>query len=538
MIFTLYALAFLYTSFLCENKTNEFSCTIRDGKMLILDRKSGFKLMGGFGPFDTWLPDSVYSIGGNSKHGTKINPQSSIKPVENGFDIVINFKNNGLDTASIGEFFIGNFNLDQKIYYRNTNYTFYEDTFYSKNNIQFASPGRVYPSTSCYSPVTILRDDKYIVGVTLIYPIEEYKHTANHMFFGNFFDNAKNGWNMVIQINKATNGQKYYESGELAPGQRRVYRLHIRVGKVHNIDEDWEQVIQPYRDYFNSKYKQLYKKDSRSVIGYVGVNESMFSKENPFGYTNRDNDKKMGSHPVRPDNYGYKPFVDYVKKLSVQKRVKRVMIWTPSGLYQKHFDMNYPYQFASHLFTIGKSKGQLSKNNILNDPLINFKSLSNQVDELGMWWGHAGQVSYSWDDGILNSFDVKSIKDWRAAFREIDAASAMGVNCLGLDSFSEMPAWDQIVWLKEMNRRTKGKIKFISELYSFDIVHTLAGFMYAEWNGKSQHKLADYLIPENEKWMLIIQDQQGKNINKYIQQIVKWNYIPCILAYLDDDLKM
>ena len=458
--------------------------------------------------------------------------------MSNGFDIELNFKNNQKDTASIGELFIGNFKLSQKVFYRNTNYTFYEDSLLSKNNIQYASSSRVYPSTSCYSPITVLRDNNYIVGVSLTYPIEEYKHTANHMFFGNFSDSNNYGWNMVIQINKSTNGQLYRSSGELPPRQNRIYKLHIRVTKVRNIDEDWKKVIQPYKNYFDIKYRQIYKLNKNPIIGYVGVNETKITTENPYGYTNTEHDKNLISHPLRPDIYGFLPTVNYIKSLAEQKNAYRIMIWAPSGLYRKNQTLNYPYQFATNLFKISKSKSLHSRRSQDRSPIKNFKKLSKEIDEMGMWWGHSGQISYSWDDGILKPFDVNSKRDWKAAFAELDAATSLGVNCLGLDSFNEMDGWDQILWLIEMNKRAQHKIKFVSELYSFDIVHTYAAFMYADWNSKSKHYLADYLIPNNEKWMLI-SSSSIKNINEYIQHVKRDNYVPCLISYLkDNDIKL
>lgn len=531
LFFIFYSLC-LYTIKANANP-HKFLCYVKDSKMYIADSENNFTLLEGYERFDTWLSDDVYTISGRSKHGTKIKPNTVIMPVENGFDIRLDFYNNRKDTASIGEFFIGNFKLDQKVYYRNTNYTFREDTLFSKLNTQLASPSRIYPSTSCYSPVTVLRDDKYIVGITMTYPIEEYKHTANHMFFGNFFDYGRFGWNMIIQVNKAGNGQKYYPSGELAPGQRRIYNLHIRVGKVKNIEEDWKAVIQPYKAYFEARYKQSYKKDSRPIIGYVGVNETRFSNTNPYGYTNLNNDRRLTSHPLRPDIYGFSPFTKYVRSLASQKNAKRVMVWAPSGIYKQHQHLNYPYQFATHLLTIGKAKSQLSRKAGINDPIKNYKTLSNQLAELGMWWGHAGQVSYAWDDGFVKPFNTQSSRDWNVAFAELDAAMSMGVNCLGLDTFSEMDGWDQVTWLKEMKKRSKSKIKFVSELYSFDIIHANAVFMYAGWNCNSRHFLADYLVPDNEKWMLISAEKVPDQ-NKYIKKISGWNYVPCVISYYGD----
>jgi len=490
--------------------------------------------MEGYDNFGLWLSDeSQYKVGGKSKHGTLIKPNIDVVTTTNGFDIVYTFKNNKKDTTSIGEFYLGNFNLNETIYYRNTRYTFQEDTIVAKKNIQYASDARIYPDPSSYSPITVIRDNNYIVGISFIYPVMDYKHSINQMFFGMFTDNKRIGWNMNVQINKNINGQQYFESGELSPGEQRIYKISIRVKKVVNAKNDWKEVIKPYKEYFDKEFgKVKYIKDDRPVLGYHGASEYFFSETNKYGFPYDKNDNYLASHPRRPDHYGFKPTAQYIKKLSISKHAARVMIWVPSGLYRTHQNLNYPYQFASQLEVISKSKSQLSRSKKICDAILNYKSLSKEMSELGMWWGHAGGISYRWDDAIL-PFNTRSQKDWSYAYKEIDMAKSLGVTCLGLDAFIEMPGWDQYLWLNTMRTRTNGSIKFIVEIYSFDIIHTLAGFMYADWNCKGYHELANYLVPGNEMWFLIQRDSP-KDLEAYTKKVVSLGYVPCIIAHMND----
>src|SRR5258706_11774101 len=177
-------------------------------------------------PFRLWLSDNKYTLGGESMHNTNIVPEIKVITQPDGFDIEYTYFNRTKDTSSMGEFFFGRMKLDSLIYFRNTNYTFQDDPVKAKKNIQYVSSARIYPFFTSYSPVTILHDNNYIFGISIVYPFQEYKHTINQLLVGSFFDHQTQGWDLVIQSNESKNGQTYINKGELSPGQTRVYKVY------------------------------------------------------------------------------------------------------------------------------------------------------------------------------------------------------------------------------------------------------------------------------------------------------------------------
>ncbi len=479
-----------------------------------------------------WVTDEQAILCNPSEHGTKVRPAIKIETKNDGFNVIYTFHNYSNDTASIGEFYLGKIKLDSTIYYRNTGYTFQEEEYRVKKNILFMSPARVYPSTSSYSPVTVLRDSEYIIGISVIYPFMDYKHTINQLIVGTFYDDQPAGWDLIIQVNKNCNGQQYYKSGDLAPGEYRKYELYFRVKKVRNIRKDWRDVISPYKDYFDRSFAPMsYKQNRNPILGYHGVSDHLVNLDNPYGYWTVKNNTGLYDHPFRPDQKGFKSTTDYLLRLLRSYSFKRIMVWAPTGLYLKHPQRNYPFQFTSQWYNsiiVGNDSEDVNR---MNDAVIHFKKLTSRGYKLGLWWGHAIYVSRFWDSANFELFNPENISHWELSFRELDIAKETEVSDIGLDSFNDLPGWDQVVWLDTMINRTKKKIKFVSEQYSFDVIHTRAAFFYAPWNVSGPHELADYLVPKNEKWIQIIPENVN-DINQYMKESARNGYNPCIMTYL------
>jgi hypothetical protein len=75
----------------------------------------------------------------------------------------------------------------------------------------------------------------------------------------------------------------------------------------------------------------------------------------------------------------------------------------------------------------------------------------------------------------------------------------------------------------------------VSEVYSFDAVHTKAAFFYADWNVRGPHVLADYLIPKNEKWLLVLPENQS-DLNAYLKEWTTNGFNTCVMSYLGGPL--
>lgn len=495
----------------------------------IRDLKNGKNLIENIDETRLWLSGKGYTIGGKTKHTTHIAPVINVSVNGNGFDIEYIFENTTHDTASLGELHFGRVKLDSIIYARNTTYTFQEETYHAKRNSQYVGSARVYPSSSSYSPVAVFRDKDYIYGISVVYPFMEYHHTINLLLAGANMSFQPLGWDLFVQINKNHNGEKYYASGELAPGQKRIYKMYVRIDRVNDPEQDWKKVIQPYKTYFQEHLlKMEYVKDRRPVIGYHGVSDHLVTDLNPYGYWNPTNDPLLTSHPVRPDQYGFGPVTDYLNRLLKRYSFQRLMYWAPTGLYRHHPQLNYPFQFMSRWKSFDNSR--VGKDgDVMQDGINNFIQLASMKYELGFWWGHAIYVSRYWDSPTYEKFDPSNKDHWELSFKEMRIAKQAHASCVGLDSFNELTGWDQVTWLDSMASFTDHAIKFVSETYTFDVIHTKAAFYYADWNAFGPHVLADFLVPGNEKWMHI---NPEVHTPKMAKDWAKKGYSLCVFGYL------
>ncbi len=498
----------------------------------ILDASKGKVIYEKFPGLGYWISPQQSNLCDRSDQRKTLQPEVLIDVVKDGINLSYTFHNSGIENTSIGEFYIGKFNLDSTVYWRNTNYTFGEEALHAKRNILFLSQANIYPSTSAYSPVTVFRDEDYIVGVSVMYPFMEYKHTINQLLAGTFYDNLPSGWEVVIQANAPCNSQKYQPSGDIKPGETRVYKIALRVKEVENAAQDWKEVIHPYKEYFNEHYGQLqYHRDGRPIIGYHGVSNHLQTNDNPSGYWNVEDVTGEQQHPLRPDKNGYGPTTEYLEKMLAANHCRRIMLWAPTGLYFKHPERNYPFQFTSQwsAHTIDSLSG--NTRSLLEDTPVQLKRLSRNGTTLGLWWGHSTYVTEDWDSDMYEMFDPANSKHWNLSFKELDGALAAGADMIGLDSYNDLPAWDQVTWLDSMRVRSGNNVKFIAEQYSFDVVHTRAAFFYAKWNITGRHVLADYLLPGNEKWIFLIPDQM-EDLGAYAKQAARWGYNACKMTYL------
>lgn len=498
----------------------------------ILDAAKGKVIYESFPGMGYWISSQNSNLCDRSDQRKTLQPEVIIEVVRDGINLSYTFHNRGTENTSIGEFYIGKFNLDSTVYWRNTNYTFGEEAFHAKRNILFLSQANIYPTTSAYSPVTVFRDEDYIVGVSVMYPFMEYKHSINQLLAGTFYDNLPSGWEVVIQANAPCNSQKYQPSGDIRPGETRVYRIALRVKEVDKTNQDWKKVIHPYKVYFKEHYGGVqYHRDGRPVIGYHGVSDHLQTNDNPYGYWNVEDVAGGQQHPLRPDKNGFGPTTEYLKKMLAANHSKRIMLWAPTGLYFKHSERNYPFQFTSQWFETATDSPSVNTRDLFEDATVHLNDLSKKRTALGLWWGHSIYVTKQWDTDAYEMFDPLKSEHWDLSFKELDGALAAGADMIGLDSYNDLPGWDQITWLDAMRARSGSKVKFISEQYSFDVVHTRAAFFYARWNITGRHVLADYLLPGNEKWIFLIPDQM-EDLGAYAKQTARWGYNACKMTYL------
>jgi len=424
-------------------------------------------------------------------------PRLTLAPTGDGFDLILEYHNTTNRRASLGRVTIGGFRFGNVIHTRDFRYDGKESTL--EHSGRPVAPGGWYYPDGWYAPVLALREDPYTVGVSVQYPIMEYKHQVRMRVATTRGRFAREGlpWVAEIFLNpEAPDINKYSPEGDLAPGERRRYVVSVRIARQ---GRPWVETFAPYRDYFHQTYGGVaYERDPRPVHGVSVAVRGRQSRDNPYGFT-REN--------LRPDRHGWKPWVD----LLVARRQtgwERVMVWSPSGVAPGGADRAHVFRFVSPWMDAA-GRGMRT-----GDGVSEFRRVGLNGVDLGFWWGRSAQVLDDWSDENPEELDPDNPTHVARAFRELDLAVESGVTTIGLGAFRRMPAWRAERWLEMMQDRAPG-VRFVLEPISGDVLHRLApAFLVAtrpaqaaDLRLEAPHALADYLLPGHETWGLIRRDR-------------------------------
>lgn len=414
-----------------------------------------------------------------------------------GFDLVYTFTNTGGQPARLGRLNIGKFNLGNNIDYRDFRHIG-EPVRVDYTNYAFqAFP---YPH-GMYSPVWVLQNADYAVGISLQYPVMDYKHDARLMLGCTPADapasQGPRGW--FVEFRFANLGDEVEMGrlrwpGALPPGETRTYVVSVRVTKNTG---DWIRTLTPYQEYFHAMYGGVrYQRDARPVRPILMALDHLITADNPYGFENFQN--------RRPDQYGFRPWTDFIKQR--RDEMPRVMLWAPSGLYNQHREMNYPFQFTT------RWDAEPHMANVM-DQDVGLPSLGREGMTLGLWWGRAVQVAREWNTAQWEPLNPNSPAHVQAAFAEMDRAVQAGATEIGLDTFNAAitPIWDLVPWMERMIEAYPN-VKFISEPLCNDIMHRLGPTFVIGWTTGAANRpedlcdinnpfyLADLLLPGHETW--------------------------------------
>ena len=173
-------------------------------------------------------------------------------------------------------------------------------------------------------------NDEHAVGVSLLYPVLEYKHdvliTVNKA--GGVFKGPKEsrGWYVAFNLSNSPGAKAHTtlsNPATLQPGQTRSYTVAVRAIKRSppkrnqspTGPQDWLETLVPYRDHFQKLYGQVpYVRDNRAVQGKAAGDVGITSDRNPRGF--------FGDNTSRPDIAGFGPLAT---RLSEPNGFKRVM---------------------------------------------------------------------------------------------------------------------------------------------------------------------------------------------------------------------
>ena len=358
--------------------------------------------------------------------------------------------------------------------------------------------GMTYPD-DLYAPVVMMHNDRFAVGVSLIYDLLTEKHHVRGQCYtegGAWFGTAGIGFDLHVDTprHRSPQGRVLIE-----PGATQRYRFTVRFAKPGT----WRAALEPYRQHFRKRWGGVrYEADLRPVYGETMALTKFINAENPRGY-----------HPKRRyDRLGWKPMVDEYMTKAVANGYRRVMVWCASGLYST--GSNYPPEFM----TEWPQK--------LIDTAAELTRLKQAGATLGMWWGRAGQVSGGWNTGKMWDLDVRKPSDVAAAMAELRLAAQRGTDEVGLDAVSYIPTWDRVAWIPRIQTAVP-KLRFITEPANCDILHTLAPTFMTFARQHDPPVLADWLNPGHESWiMLRWQEVNQANFDK----IVGWRCVPVTMS--------
>lgn len=421
-----------------------------------------------------------------------VTPTIELQEQPTGFDLIYTFTNTSGTTRSLGKLQLGVVNLGQNIWFRDFAKSGAERT----TDYSYIAPGLLYPAW-IYSPVAVMGNGKYTVGVSIQYPMLEYKHQVRVMMYspgGSTMNGpAGRGWAVEYRLNNFGDevGLSHIDRpASIRPGETRTYVVSVR---VTDHGDAWQRTLLPYRAFFRSTYGGVrYQRDPRPVNCVVLASAEHITSDNPLGWGQMKQN--------RPDVGGWRVAVQEIRQ---PRNWPRVMVWMCSGTYQ--YSRDDEWHFTSRWLASPRMIEAL-------DPAIGFPTIPAMGRELGLWWTESQRYNAGRD--ALTLFSRQKQAHVRSAFRELDLAVKAGATMVGLDTFHDFatPAWEHYFWLRDMQQRFP-RVTFITEPIACDVVHTLSPTFQQHWAWTqpprspedvypitTPHFLADFLLPGHETW--------------------------------------
>lgn len=450
------------------------------------------------------------------------NADVSVVEKDGGFDLVFTMTNNGRRAKKLGSVVLDGFRLGQAVKVR--------DFRAAGMDIALDDPaarpirdGLSYPS-EWYSPVMVLQSEIYTLGVSIQYPILDYKHEVRLSA-----DPTSDGQRIEIELNDKDGPVGYNRDAEIEQHEIRRYVVSVRV--LPASEEEWVSVLAPYREYFQDLYGDAdYDRDPRPVHAVVMASPEVQGPENRGGFLFED---------LRPDVHGFGPWTD---ELDARADLgwERFMLWRVTGLPSNSRGQNSgcgTFEFASPLEQDGP----------MRDAFVELPRFDSPGKNLGMWWGDPMRTDNA---RRADDFDISNPNDIAEAIREAQVAAQAGAETVGLERFNTMPAWDAYGWVNELRAAAPG-VEYITQPACGDLIHTVAGaFMIAQPGEDdaptaaldTRFYLADYLIPGHETWGLIRVDRltspDDDGIRDEIFRLAENGYVPVVVPPVDVDRRI
>ncbi len=435
-----------------------------------------------------------------------LEPEITIENVTDlGYDVRYVFKNTSGSPRPIGRLDIGILALGERIrMYDHGNISTWRDFEHGT----FSGVGWPYPGNA-YSPVMVVMNQTHAVGISLMYPVMEYKHDALIRLsrVGGIFRGPpeKLGWMVTFDLSDAPGVTQYTRLSYQAvvqPGETRAYTVAIRAmarpdlsGSVTS-PQEWLTLLDPYRAYFQSRYGSVqYDRRTKPVLAREVANNGAIEATNRRG---------LGGGVNRPDRVGFAPMANAIVRENLG--YDSVMLWAPSGMFYNNQELNYPSRFTAGWLDLPKLRTATDS--------IGLPSIPRSGKELGLWWGHSARHMDRWDDNESEPLDPSNPVHMELVHTQLDLAEQAGATLIGLDAFTHahMPVWAQVPYLQHLKQRYP-EMSFITEQVSSDLVHVVTPTFNRAFQAEAGmsdeedfHRLdrpaylADYLLPGHEIW--------------------------------------
>lgn len=438
--------------------------------------------------------------------GTELRP--TITVTERGLlatDLVYEFKNTTSRPVTLGRLNVGILALGEEI-------TAYDHGSTSEwralDYRTFQGTAWQYPGHA-YSPVMVVMNETHAVGISLLYPVMEYRHDAGvrlHRVGGVFGGPPESrGWMVTFDFSDPPGVNRYTKLAHpavLQPGERRTYTVTVRAMKKPDMsgpaagEQAWLDLLRPYREYFRSNFGAVaYEREREPVLAWELAGAYQADAQNRRGF---------GGGVNRPDRVGFAPLAQQIAGTNIG--YGSVMLWAPSGVFTVNQHLNFPSRFTA---------GWLDQDRLRTaTDATGLPAIVRSGKDLGLWWGRAAEHMDRWEDNESEPLDPSNPGHMSLVRLQLDLARRAGATMIGLDAFTHelMPVWEQVGYLQTLQREYP-EMRFITEQMTSDVVHRVAPTFNRAYRAEAgmrresdfhrlpvPHYLADYVVPGHETW--------------------------------------
>ncbi|RNC80703.1 MAG: hypothetical protein ED559_02535 [Phycisphaera sp.] len=457
------------------------------------------------------------------------------------YDLTFTFTNSLGTPRPLGRISVGTLALGRNI----TVYDHQQESRFADMNHDTALGYRwTYPGTA-YSPVMVLMNQTHIVGVSLQYPVMDYKHGTLVRLgrLGGVFKGPPEayGWMVAFDLNNAPATNQHTEirhEALLQPGESKSYTISVRAIKRPSImpdamaRQDWLSVLEPYKEYFSGLYGSVqYERRTKPIFGAEIANGHAIGPSNLRGFYGNE---------LRPDRVGFAPIAS--RYANQDYGYDNVLFWAPSGLFDQYRGLNYPSLFTAGWLDSTKLRSATDSNA--------FPIIPQRGKELGFWWGRSARYMDRWNDNESEPLDPDNPRHMQQVHLQMDLATDAGATMIGLDAFTHqnMPVWKQKPYIEHLRNRYPG-VTYTTEQLSSDVMHVVMpssnrgyGVSDRSTGEMRYHRLerplylADYIVPGHETWAFwryaeILDDDpaqviDSERVQRDLERLARLGYLP------------